>query len=127
MDASTQTLRERMAGYMRWLLGRDMAERQQRQQVERNIPNGVIRQQQDPDYDLAQGQRTRQAPQGVTREGSEAFMPAGSVALLYSDGFSAAPLLPVNGASRKRAPRRCTTSAAACMLSGATVQCARMT
>ena len=38
--------------------------------------------------------------------------------------FSAATLLPVKGASRKRAPRRCTISAAARMVSGATVLCA---
>jgi hypothetical protein len=56
MDASTQTLRERMAGYMRWLLGRETLQRQ-RQYEEQTIANGVIRQTLDPDQALMQQQR----------------------------------------------------------------------
>ena len=55
MDALTQSLRERAAGFYRWLLGRDAAQ-QQRRQEEQTTANGVIRQMQDPDYVLAQQQ-----------------------------------------------------------------------
>ena len=55
MDVSTQSLRERMAGFYRWLLGRDALLR--RQQEEQTIANGVIRQTLDPDQALMQQQR----------------------------------------------------------------------
>jgi hypothetical protein len=55
METARESLRERTAAFFRWMLGRDMVQRQ-RQYEEQTMANGVIRQTLDPDHALAQQQ-----------------------------------------------------------------------